>query len=202
MTMVSVWFATVVLTVFTILADEYRPVRDGAPSVSFLTPGCHLEMSVEGAHWQRLWVNCGSGPHLLSEPSSLTWHVRIRTPEQALELVRLFTSSKACHMVPIPRWVEVTASDDDRDHWLALERRTYDVVCPQSTAKEMVRSDPAKRFDVTRCLVSEDDGNLYSVTERVSENGATETVRKVIVLHDADMRIGTCDPAAPPRSKE
>jgi hypothetical protein len=129
------------------------------------------------------------------------WHVRIRTPEQALELVRLFTSLKACQMIPGPQWVEVNPSDGG-DHWLAPDRATFDAVCPRASASEIVGpAVPMKRFRVTRCLVGvgQDDGNLYSVDEYVMENGETETERKKMVLPNARARIGSCDPAAPPQ---
>jgi len=179
----------------TVTSDPH-PSPAGAPEVSFLLPGCRLEVTA-GADWHRLWLNCGTGPHLLSEPSSLTWHVRIRTPEQALELVRLFTAPpRACQMIPGPRLVEVSTSD--RDRWLALDQATYDRVCPKVPARE-VNSVTTKRFAVTRCLLGEDDGNLYSVEERVRENGETDTVNKTLLMSNLRPRIGGCDPAAPPK---
>jgi hypothetical protein len=186
-----------------ITMDNLRPTAAGAPQVSFLMPGCRLE-TTEGADWHRVFVNCGNGPHLLSEPSSLMWHVRIRTPEQALELVRLFTAPPdACQMIPFPRWVEINAHaavepNAERDSWLALDRSTFERVCPRSLSHEIAGRDPLKRFIVTRCLigVTEDDGNLYSVEEHVMENGETEIVRKTVVLANARSRIGSCSPAA------
>lgn len=176
--------------------SDPHPSPAGSPEVSFLLPGCRLETTA-GADWHRLWLNCGKGPHLLSEPSSLTWHVRIRTPEQALELVRLFTAPpRACQMIPGPRLVEVGASD--RDRWLAIDQTTYDRVCPKVSARE-VDSVTTKRFVVNRCVLGEDDGNLYSVEERVRENGETEIVTKTLVMSNLRSRIGSCDPAAPPR---
>jgi hypothetical protein len=173
------------------VTSDPRPTPVGAPHVSFLTSGCRLEIT-QGGDWHRLWLNCGRGPHLLSEPSSLMWHVRIRTPEQALELLRLFSSPDACQGIPAPQWVEITSSD--RDGWLALNQPMHEALCPTTSAHEIDHaSSTTKRFLVTRCLLRE-DGDLYSVDERVRENGETEVDQKTVVLPNAKARIGSCNP--------
>jgi hypothetical protein len=168
-----------------------RPTPEGAPRVSFLEDHCRLEVTA-GADWNRLWLNCGAGPHLLSEPSSLTWHARIRSPEQALELVRLFSSTpQACDRLPRARWIEIRRSE--RTGWLALEKARYDTLCPAPSSAEQTGSGGRIRwFLVTRCLLAQEDGNLYRVEQQVKENGDTATVRETLVLADAGQVFGTC----------
>ena len=167
------------------------PSWAGAPALSSLEKGCQLEIT-RGAEWHRLWVNCGKGPHLLSEPSSLTWHVRIGGTEQALELVRLFSSGRALTMVPGPQWMEIERSTGA---CYGLEPRLFDKVCPVATANEETREEepyPGRRFLVTRCLLRISDGNLYRVEERVHENGQTDLIPKGIVLQNVDKQVDMC----------
>ena len=197
--MIGYWLLPLVLLGLAevpLATSDPQPTRVGAPRASFLAKGCHLEVTA-GADWNRLWLNCGAGPHLLSEPSSLTWHVRIRTSEEALELVRLFSSRPgACARMPTAPWIEVTPAD--RAGWLTLDRATYARVCPEPSAEERTEAGvPARRFVVTRCLFAQHDGHLYRVEQRVKENGETETIRETVVLPDARRLIGSCDPAAP-----
>jgi hypothetical protein len=120
--------------------SDPRPSPTGAPQVSFLQHECRLE-STSGAHWHRLWLNCGSGPHLISEPSSFMWHVSIENAQQALELVRLCSSLKACEQFPAARWLEITPAP--KDDWLTLAERTYRSVCPIADSQEVVEAGAA-----------------------------------------------------------
>ena len=181
------------------LARAFRlqqPTSQTAPRVSFLTRGCRLETAA-GPDWHRLFVNCGSGPYLLSEPSSLIWHAQIETPEQAVELLRLFSSPTTCQRIPGPHFVEIRSSEAG-DQWLALDHTTYDTVCPRATATEVMKGGSVmKEFVISRCLMGMDDGHVYRSEERVSENGEVETVGLSVSLRNADARIGRCDPGAP-----
>lgn len=176
--------------------SDPRPSPAGAPHVSFLEGQCRME-STSGAHWQRLWLNCGSGPHLISEPSSLMWHVAIEKPEQALELVRLFSSLESCERLPAARWLEVSPAPND--DWLRLSERTFRKACPVPDAREVVEAGAAwKLFAVKRCLLNVEDGHLYAVEEHVRENGETAFIEKRRVLSNAAGRVGSCNPPGAP----
>lgn len=178
-----------------VLTSDPIPSPTGAPQVSFLEANCRLELT-GGVHWQRLWLNCGCGPHLVSEPSSLSWHVSIRRPEQALELVRMFTSQGTCDRFPPPEWLEVGASP--KDDWLAVDQESFRQLCPVATAKSLDKTGATtKRFVVTRCLLRRQDGGLYSVEEQVRENGMTEISSQRLVLPNAERRIGNCKSLPP-----
>ena len=176
--------------------SDPRPTTADAPQVSFLEGPCRLE-STSGAHWQRLWLNCGSGPHLISEPSSFMWHVGIEKPEQALELVRLFSSLETCERLPTARWLEVSAAP--KGDWLRLDDRTFRKVCSVADAREVVEAGAKwKLFAVKRCLLNVEDGHLYFLEEHVRENGETTVIEKRRVLSNAARRIGDCDPPGAP----
>jgi hypothetical protein len=100
------------------------------------------------------------------------WHARIRKPEQALELVKALHGSSRC--MPDDSLSALGRSQlvGWGDTWLALDRATYDTVCPAAAARE-IEAGPVKRFAVTRCLigVTDEDGSLYSVEERVMDDG-------------------------------
>jgi len=178
--------------------SDPRPSAKGAPSVSFLEPPCRLE-STSGAHWQRLWLNCGSGPHLLSEPSSFMWHVVIEKPEQALELVRFFSSLESCERLPRARWLEVAPSRTD--DWLHLSDVTFRKACPVPEAREVTEAGAGgKSFSVKRCLLNVEDGDLYVVEEHVRGNGDTALAETRRVLNNAAKRIGSCNPPGAPQA--
>jgi hypothetical protein len=125
------------------------------------------------------------------------WHVRIEKPEQALELVRLFSSLESCDRVPSARWLEVSAGP--KDDWLWLDERTFRRVCPVPDAREIVEAGAEWRlFAVKRCLLNAEDGHLYVLEEHVRENGETTVVEKRRVLSNAARRIGACDPPGAP----
>jgi hypothetical protein len=171
--------------------SDPRPSPEGVSQPSFLGSGCRLERTA-GADWNRLWLNCGKGPHLLTEPSSLTWHVQIRNPEQALELVRLFTSHDGCERFPQARWIEVQPGE--RDGWLRLDAKTFVDVCPKASARDVTDAGAhTKRFLVESCLIEPLGGDLYRVVHSVKENGETSTQTETLVLAKAGRRIGNCD---------
>ncbi len=176
--------------------SDPRPSTTGAPSVSFLEEGCRLEVT-SGVHWHRLWLNCGSGPFLVTEPSSFMWHVRILRPEQALELVRLFSTVHACEQMPQPRWLEVSRAA--KDDWLELADRSFIQTCPAPASQAVLDPGaPLKLFAVKRCMLDVQDGSLYAVEEHVRENGETTLVDKKQVLRNAIRRVGGCFPPGSP----
>jgi hypothetical protein len=175
-----------------IAMSDVRPSSSGVRQPSYLLPGCRLERTA-GEEWNRLWLNCGRGPHLLSEPSSLAWHVEVRTPEQALELVRLFTSYDGCERLPQAGWIEVVPGE--KDGWLRLDAETFARVCPQASAIQV--TDGAKKwFSVASCLMRPQGGDLYRVVHIVHQNGDTYTGTETVVLASASRRVGTCNPGA------
>jgi hypothetical protein len=125
------------------------------------------------------------------------WHASIQKPEQALELVRLFSSVEACERLPRARWLEVRSARSD--DWLSLNERTFRQACPVPDAKEVTDAGAERKlFAVRRCLLNVEDGHLYSVQEDVRENGETEVAKARRVLRNAASRIGSCNPPGSP----
>jgi hypothetical protein len=125
------------------------------------------------------------------------WHVAIEKPEQAMELVRLFSSLESCERLPAARWVEV--SPGPNDDWLRLSETTFRKVCPLPDAREVVEAGAAwKLFAVKRCLLNVEDGHLYVVEEHVRENGETALIEKRPALVNAARRVGNCNPPGAP----
>lgn len=187
-----IWF---VLTLQLPTSDPY-PSAEGAPGVSFLNKACRLE-ATGGAHWKRLWLNCGAGPHLISEPSSFMWHATIDNRAKALELLGLFSSLESCERLPMTQWLQVTPSA--HDGWLQLSERDFHGVCPVPESHEAVDASAEwKLFIVNRCLLNVQDGHVYVVEEHVRENGETTLVNKRLVLRDAARRLGSCSPPGAP----
>jgi hypothetical protein len=168
--------------------EEGQAGLHSGPALSSLAPGCSLKVTM-GPEWRRLWVDCGGGAFRVTEPEALATHVRIRTPEQALEFLRLFTASSACDLVPDPPWVEVEASD--KDGWFVLGRERFDRLCgPAKASKLELPGAAAPAFRVERCTVSTRNGALYHAEDYVTHDGFVTEARRKILLPAAG--LGSC----------
>jgi hypothetical protein len=176
--------ATVFLTVVLLGADR----GFGEVQLGPLKPGCRIEVRPTGggtAVSTGAWLLCGedSWGLLLAHPLNLVGRVEITTGAQALEYIRLFTSSRWHGLFPALKIIEVMPAESDGIY--TIEAAKFRKHCREAVVAELPAADGKKAFQVTRTAVSLDDINLYEVIETVSETGYYELVTKRLVFKDA-----------------
>jgi hypothetical protein len=165
---------------------QLRSFRPG-PTLSALAKGCTITETV-GPEWRRLWLDCGCGPVRILGTESLALHVDIKTAEQAMEFLRLFSSRAACDLVPEPAWIEIEGSDEDG--WFALGHARFGELCERPSASALGETEDGPTYRIKRCQVSTQDGSLYMVDQSVAANGFVVEGDRRLILRAAG--LGSC----------
>src|ERR1051325_8390421 len=90
------------------------------------------------ARWVGLWqkrpeggmLHCGSSDFLVLTPTNLFGHVRVQTPEQALEYVRFFSSAEHYNYFDLGGMVEIIPASKP-----AADNDGFNVVSPEVFSK-------------------------------------------------------------------
>jgi hypothetical protein len=164
-------------------------IMEVAPvALSSLRAGCQLtrevlRIPVPMGHWHGMWLTCHGERFLVLGPLSLLGQVEIRTPEQALEFVRCFSSYATFDLTGMEGTVEVVPDDgtvDARD-FLAVDRQVFAEHLTRPEARSVpqqpmepralaLRGSQQLTFWVTR-TIKDPGGAIYSVAEQVDDDG-------------------------------
>jgi hypothetical protein len=152
------------------------------PLLESLRSGCRLEQPKKGNPDRLLWLSCANCRFILLGRTSLQGQVKIRTPEQALEFVRLFTTASTWYLGRLERMVEVTQGAKADPPSFVVPQAQFAKCCVATTVREAEESSPQYRwFVVQRTIVEEGSYNVYAITEIVGEDGRiTTTERKLL----------------------
>lgn len=153
-----------------------------------LRPGCKIEVRpTGGGHAVSVgaWLLCGQDARglLLAHPQNLLGQVQVVTGSQALDYVRLFSSSRWHTLFPEVKIVEVVSGDSDGIY--VLEATKFRKHGREPSVTELRAADGKKLFQITRTAVSLEDLHLYEVVETVSETGYYELVSKRLLFKNA-----------------
>lgn len=154
------------------------------------------------------WLECGGESMLVTHPLNLLGKVNIRTPDQALEFVRLFSSGETYAMFDLEGMLEIrpeTAKEDWGQNVMkmfkldkgyekpSVEVHTQKVPCLGEEARGEECS--SKVFSIKRLVVFYDQ-NIYQITESLREDGFYLEVDRKIVVEDIErfglMHQGPC----------
>jgi hypothetical protein len=136
-----------------------------------------------------LWLHCGTGEFLITEPLSLYGHVTLATTDDALQFVRFFTLASNDAYVRPEGLVEVrpdSAGDDFATVKPAVFRKLF-----HAPVVEKLRRGTTERvdmFSIQRVMLTP-HGQVIDVTETVSANGYYDIISKRVVVRDAS-KIG------------
>jgi hypothetical protein len=141
------------------------------PKLTSLRGDCKLELRSGRKPRPMLWLACKSCSFVLLGRASLEGHVRIQTPEQALEFVRLFSTPNTWYLSRLERMVEVTAGKrPDRFRFVVSERQFSECCIPPAATLAASSSSGVKWFEVRRTVV-EEDYQVFAITEVVDSDG-------------------------------
>ena len=159
---------------------------------SALVPGCTVRFrSTLRVDEIRAWLDCGCGPVLITHPMNLLDRVRIKTPEQALSFVRLFSSRETFRYFSESNRVEVLPGEEDGP--FVLDRKKFSRVATPLKVEAHRGMGGRMFFRVTRTTVSLDDLALEEIVETVDEDGYYKLVSSRVLAEDATqlgMRLG------------
>ena len=169
--------------------------------LSSLRPDCAVQEI-----WIGLWpvfpkgveLRCGDVGVVVTHPNNFVGHVRIVTPQQALEFVRLFTQPTTHKLFLMGGRVEVVPSDAPDDDRSFNEVPAAVFTRRFAPARVVDRSDAecrpgipllcGKEFEITRVVVDTDQ-RILQIVEVVWESGVYNLVSERVVMRDAT-RIG------------
>lgn len=163
------------------------------PPLSSLPNGCRLKLSdSEGGH-PILWLHCTACRFALLGLASLEGQVVVRTPEQALEFLRLFSSPNTWYLSSLEQMVEVTVgAKADRPRFLVPVQQ-FAKCCVPATATVKVSPPGVRQFTVRRTIV-ERDFHVYAIEQIVEENGRVQLTEKTLLNQDGRLLGAFWDP--------
>jgi len=131
----------------------------------------------------RLFAVRGDEEHILYRTTSLAGYVRIRTPEQALEMVRLFSSVETGYLFEDFGEVEIrmAAGEPELGEITEEEYRRLGIAAPTVTRH-------GSWFVITRCLADEHH-QAWRVRELVHEDGSYRLTDRVLVAEVVDIAL-------------
>jgi hypothetical protein len=181
----ALWPSRWLLAVMTLQSPEarYTQIQAGA-----LLDGCSIQLRPTGGGYgasMGAWLFCGGDRKgfLLAHPLNLLGRVKIQTTAQALEHVRIFSSSEWYLLFPGRKIVEVLPAKTDGV--FRLEASKFRSHCREASVTETREAGDLRFFEIRRTAVSLDDRNLYEVLESVSETGDYRLVSKRLLFKDA-----------------
>ena len=182
-------------------ASSAGPTEERLP-LSSLDEACSLQK-----RWIGIWpsqqygvmLRCNGADFFMTHPNNLLGHVHIRTPEQALEYVRLLSSTDTYALFSFGGMVEVVphVSSQQSARFNSIPAKVFQrwKLTP-ATASE-IDNHPCKptldlvcgkEFKVIRTVVFSNQ-RVYEVVESVGEHGFYSLMSKKLLLKDAS-RIG------------
>jgi len=135
-------------------------------------------------------LQCGGESFIVRTPASLIGHVKIDTPEKALEFVRFFTSPDRYVLFDTGSLVEVVPGDPG-SAFNVRPRLFRKYLQPPAVKEEDNPYTPelpflcGHHFEVTRSLAAVDN-HVYLVTESVYESGVYAVTRKKSIVKNAE----------------
>jgi hypothetical protein len=149
--------------------------------VSSLEPQCTLSLE-GGVDFGRVWLTCRGQRYYIAHPSNLAGHVRIVTPAQAMELVRLFSAAERVHVFTDIEDVEVTPAKEDG--WLELQEDKFRQCCVPAQVVEVPAAPGGVRsFRVKRTVFWTATEHLYELTQVVTIDGfVIASDRRLLVI--------------------
>lgn len=179
----------IMIMVFILLFFVIEPVVQARSSeeeqllpLSSLKPGCVLKMRWIGLipdFAEGVWLWCGSVAFLVRNPLNLVNHVELKTPDEALEYVRFFSTFPSCDYFDLDKMVEVLPKHDKGELGLfELYEPIFLKHFRPASAKEILYYGPdrdegccrGRQFHVTRTVLMS-DGTIYEVEEYVCDDG-------------------------------
>jgi hypothetical protein len=168
--------------------------------LSSLLPGCTLDKRWIGLVQikpEAMFLTCNGVSMLVTDPNNFVGHVRITTPEQALEFVRFFSNPDTYELFELKGMVELVPGKVTEDSPFNVVDERIFAKSLRRAAVEADKPEPCRPtlellcgvgFDVTRDVVMP-DRKIYRVIERVYESGVyTSTWRKL--LHRDAEKLG------------
>jgi hypothetical protein len=164
------------------------------PPLSSLDAGCRLRdqyVGLPGVLREALVMRCGNAEFVVREPDNMIGHVHIRTPAQALEFVRFFSSPDSYGYFSLGGMVEVVPSTDEGE---------FNGVPPAVFARyfkpaSVTEHDSSCRFDGAldcgRCFEIERpvvllDKRVLEFGQWVCESGLTLDLERKVVIENAE----------------
>jgi hypothetical protein len=160
-----------------------------ALKLSSLKPGCRLELADVDPGPPGVWLTCPSGRfHILGRPN-LEKQVAIRTPPQAMEFVRLFSTADTWYLSSVDQMVEVTAGPTAERCSFTLPRYDFLQCCVPATASR----SKDRTFVVRRTVVLR-DYRAYAISQEVQPDGTVQLLELDPLSIDGHSLGGFCDP--------
>lgn len=169
--------------------------------LSSLQPSCRIWKRWVGSAmllpWGA-WLECGETGVLLTHPWNLLGNVDIRTPEQALEYVRFFSSKDSYQLFQLEGLVEIrreTSEKDwgqdiiartglkDRFHPPQVREITETTTCVDRLGKE--KPCERKVFFIKRIVLLYDQ-NIYEIEEAVRQDGFYSVPSRHLLIKDVE----------------
>jgi len=178
-----------------LLASRQAFATDEVLTLSSLRDGCSIRRTWVGLYQlvnEVAMLQCGDQTFVVRSPNNLIGHVKIDTPEKALEYVRFFTSPKQYMLFDLNALVEVVPGTVDA-------HSPFNVIRPPLFHKYLkpasVENDdkPCRtelpylcghHFRITRPLAGVDN-HIYLVIESVYESGVYAVTYKKVAVKDA-----------------
>ena len=161
------------------------------PPLSSLVSGCTIEKAALGplvpvGRKDGLWLNCQQMRVLIVHPDNLLTKVNIRTPQQALEFVRFFSSIRTFDLLHTRGCVEIMGEPSSGLFYevapAAFKRRLRPAESdPQGSGDANAPAD----FVVSRTVVCADQG-IYHLTAQLSASGMYFELSRKRLLKRAD----------------
>jgi hypothetical protein len=163
-----------------------------------LEPGCRMEKRWVGAIPALPWgifLKCGSTSVLVTHPLNLLEHVKIQSPESALEYVRFFSNADTYDLFQLGGMVEVVPSRgpgekrfNELDEAIFVKRLqpTVAKALPSLTAPGSTQEEGCcrgRQFEVRRVVLLP-DGSVCGIVEIVFEDGFYSIASRETLIKD------------------
>jgi hypothetical protein len=181
------------VALFSLLSAQVGLAADQSelPPLSSLVSGCAIEKAPLGpvvpvGRKDALWLTCQGVRLLIVHPDNLLTKVTIKTPEQALEFVRFFSSIPTFALLQGRGCVEITSQPTGGMFYeVAPAEFKRRFKAPESEAQGAADGG-ADGFIVSRPVVCGDQ-SVYQLTEQVSADGMYFELSRKRVLKRADV---------------
>jgi len=136
-----------------------------------------------------LWLRCGTGEVLMTQPMSLYGHVTLTNADEALQFVRFFTLASGDAYVRPEGLVEVRPETDDADFAMVKPAVFRKLLHPPIVEK--LPRGPTERvdtFSIQRVMLTP-QGQVVDITETVTAAGYYDIVSRRVLVSDGS-KIG------------
>ena len=161
--------------------------------LSSLTPGCRLAVRSSERPGPDVWLVCQNSRFLVLGRQNLEGQVIIKTPQQALEFVRLFTTPDTWYLSRMDQMVEVTAGRRPEKERFVVSEERFAACCVLPTVDTVRSLADGGEFTVRRTVV-ERDYRVFAIKEIVRERGSVTVSEKTLLNVDGRTLGGFLDP--------